>query len=71
MLAFAFVASSIQMFSPDYTGTDIWGIGSVFMIGFGSLAVGVFVMLAWQVRQPAFFRGETLRHDTPVLAPDP
>ncbi|MDO9484740.1 MAG: APC family permease [Actinomycetota bacterium] len=70
MLAFAFIASSIQMFSPDYTGTDFWGIGSVFIIGFGSLAFGVLVMLAWQLRQPEFFRGETLRKDTPVLAPD-
>ena len=70
MLAFAFVASSVQMFSPDYTGTDIWGIGSVFIIGFGSLAVGVLVMFLWQIRQPEFFRGQTLRKDTPVLAPD-
>jgi hypothetical protein len=70
MLAFAFIASAIQMFSPDYTGTDIWGIGSVFVIGVGSLAVGVVVMFVWQLRQPAFFRGETLRHDTPLLAPE-
>ena len=70
MLAFAFVASSVQMFSPDYTGTDIWGIGSVFVIGFGSLAFGVLLMFLWQIRQPEFFRGQTLRQDTPVLAPD-
>jgi len=70
MLTFAFVASAIQMFGPDYTGTSIWGIGSVFVIGVGSLAFGVVVMLLWQLRHPAFFRGETLRRDTPVLAAD-
>lgn len=70
LLAGAFLASAVQMFSPDYTGTTIWGIGSVFVIGLGSLAFGVVLMAIWQLRQPAFFRGETLKQDTPVLAPD-
>jgi hypothetical protein len=27
----------------------------------------VVLMLVWRWRSPAFFRGETLRHDTPAL----
>ncbi len=70
MLAFAFVASAIQMLSPDYSGTSYFGVGGVFVIGIGSLAVGVVIMFLWQFKQPGFFRGETLRKDTPVLVPD-
>lgn len=70
MLAFAFIASAFQMFSPDYTGASLWGVGQVFVIGVGSLAFGFVLMALWQWRRPEFFRGETLRHDTPVLAPD-
>ncbi len=70
MLAFAFVASAIQMLSPDYSGTSYFGVGGVFVIGIGSLVVGVVIMFLWQFKQPGFFRGETLRKDTPVLVPD-
>ncbi len=70
MLAFAFVVSAVQMWSPDYSGTSYFGIGGVFVIGIGSLLVGVVLMLLWQLRQPEFFRGETLSTDTPVLVPD-
>jgi hypothetical protein len=27
----------------------------------------IVLMLIWRPRKPAFFRGETLRHDTPAL----
>ena len=39
----------------------------MFVLGVGILALGVIVMFVWQARSPAFFRGETLRHDTPTL----
>lgn len=71
ILAFAFLASAIQMWSPDYGNGDAYfGVGSVFVIGIGSLGIGVLIMLLWQMRAPAFFRGQTLKHDTPVLVPD-
>ncbi len=70
MLGFAFIVSAVQMWSPDYSGSSYFGIGGVFVIGIGSLLVGVVLMLLWQLRQPAFFRGETLTTDTPVLVPD-
>ena len=69
-LAIAFVISAYQMLAPDYGSTAFFGIGSVFVIGVGSLLVGVVLMFLWQLRQPEFFRGETLKHDTPALVPE-
>jgi hypothetical protein len=37
------------------------------VLGLGALLLGVVVMFAWQARSPAFFRGETLKHDAPAL----
>jgi hypothetical protein len=38
--------------------------------GVGRLALGVPLMIACAVRLRAFFRGETLSEDTPILVPD-
>ena len=45
-------------------------IGGVFLLGFGSLLLGVVLMIIWRVMRPAFFRGEILNHDSPTLVPD-
>ena len=37
------------------------------MLGIGTLLLGVVVMFVWQSRAPAFFRGQTLKQDTPAL----
>ena len=39
-------------------------------VGLGMILLGVVFMLIMRARQPAFFRGETLRKDTPVLVVD-
>ncbi len=70
ILILIFIFSAYYMWNPDYGNSSLWGVGTVFIIGVGSLAVGVVLMLLWQMKAPAFFRGETLKHDTPVLAPD-
>ncbi len=72
MLAAAFFISAYQMWFPDYQDPPLsfFGVGAVFVVGIGSLAVGIVLMLLWQLKQPAFFRGETLKHDTPVLVPE-
>jgi amino acid transporter len=56
----AFIAASIQYAAPDFGKTKLFGIGGVFVIGIGTLILGVLLMLAWQRKAPAFFRGETL-----------
>ena len=47
-----------------------WQIGGVFLLGFGSLLIGVVLMIIWRLMRPAFFRGETLNRNSPTLVPD-
>lgn len=44
-----------------------WHIGGTFLTGIGSLVLGVVLMLIYRVYRPAFFKGETLTRETPVL----
>jgi amino acid transporter len=68
MLAAVFVKLVIDTTDPEYgSGGSILGLGTVFVLGVGVLLVGVIVMFVWQARSPAFFRGETLKRDTPSL----
>ncbi|MFB9376767.1 APC family permease [Kineococcus gynurae] len=74
-MLWAFGQSAIDMIAPDYGYTVIGGLGGVFVIGVGMLVLGVPLMLACALRLKVFglrdfFRGETLRADTPVLVPD-
>ena len=46
---------------------SIFGVGMVLVLGLGLILVGVVLMLIWRAKAPAFFRGETLRRDTPTL----
>ncbi|MET4581281.1 amino acid transporter [Conyzicola nivalis] len=71
-LTAAFVFSAIDMFDPDYGYTVIWGVGGVFVVGIGSLALGVVLMALWFVfpRSKPFFRGESLNRETPILVPE-
>jgi len=72
MLAAAFVFSAIDMFDPDYGYTVIFGVGGVFVVGIGSLAVGALLMVVWSFfpGSTPFFRGESLNRDTEVLVPE-
>ena len=63
-----FVKLVVDTVDPAYgSGGSIFGLGTVFVLGVGTLALGVVVMFVWQARAPAFFRGETLKKDTPAL----
>ena len=72
MLSAAFVFSAIDMFDPEYGYTVLFGVGGVFVIGIGSLAFGVVLMVLWFFFRGSrpFFRGESLNRDTEVLVPD-
>jgi amino acid transporter len=56
VLAIAFVYSAIQMWAPGYGLTSFHGVGGVFLLGIGTLVLGVLVMLVYSVARPAFFR---------------
>jgi amino acid transporter len=59
LLAFFFIAAKTYA-DPDYGFTSIAGVGGVFLIGIGSLLLGVVLMFVYQAIAPAYFRGETL-----------
>lgn len=68
MLLGAFVIASYQYAQPDYGSTTLGGVGGVFIIGIGTLLLGVVLMIIYSRIAPAFFRGETLpRHSASVL----
>ncbi|WP_448640374.1 APC family permease [Geodermatophilus sp. URMC 63] len=71
MLTAVFVQTAVDTLDPAYgSGSSVFGIGSVFVIGIGLLVLGAVLMLAWRARHPEFFRGQTLRVDTPSLVFD-
>ena len=71
MLTAVFVQTAVDTLDPAYgSGSSVFGIGSVFVVGIGLLLLGVVLMLVWRARHPEFFRGETLQVDTPSLVFD-
>ncbi|MFI6089198.1 APC family permease [Streptomyces sp. NPDC051218] len=68
LLTAVFVKTLVDMWNPAYgSGSSVFGVGSVFVIGVGLLLVGVVIMLVMGRKSPAFFRGEVLKRDTPAL----
>ncbi|WP_203135232.1 APC family permease [Microbacterium sp. JZ31] len=72
MLTYAFVQSAIDMWDVDYGYSVLLGIGGTFVVGIGSLLVGVVLMVVWFFfpRSTPFFRGESLNRETEVMVPD-
>ena len=70
-LAFVFADTLVNAYSPEFgSGGSIAGIGLVFILGVGLILFGFVLIAILRVRQPAFFRGETLHTDTPALPAD-
>jgi amino acid transporter len=66
----AFILSAKDMFAEDYGDTSFHGVGGVFLLGIGSLVLGVILMVITEVAMPAFFRGRTLTRQTRPLVLD-
>ncbi|WP_426368228.1 APC family permease [Streptomyces sp. E-08] len=56
MMLAAFVRSAYDMADPDYGSTSLGGVGGVFLLGVGSIALGGVVMLLVRTRHPRFFQ---------------
>ncbi|MCZ0982747.1 APC family permease [Streptomyces diastatochromogenes] len=56
MMLAALARSAYDTIAPDYGGTSFHGIGGVFLLGVGSAALGVPVVLLVRARFPRFFR---------------
>jgi amino acid transporter len=64
-LFFVLIITLRDSASPDYgSGASIGGVGLVLILGLGLILIGVVVMLIMRARQPEFFRGETLIHES-------
>jgi len=58
------IIEAYQMAQPENSsGASLAGVGVVFIIGVASLMFGVLLMILWNLKSPAFFRGETLRRE--------
>lgn len=66
ILAALFFITLVDSIDPAYgSGSNISGIGLVFILGMTVILVGIAIMI-WQfIKRPAFFRGETLSMDAP------
>lgn len=57
VLAVVFLQAAGDSWDPSFgSGSEVGGVGLVFVIGIGILALGVVLMLLTRVRYPAFFR---------------
>ena len=62
ILAVIFVTTLMDSMDPDYgSGSQIGGVGLVFILGVFLLATGVVLMFVMRAVNPAFFTGKTLR----------
>ncbi|GAB3602789.1 APC family permease [Microbacterium aureliae] len=66
ILAVLFVITLVDSADPAYgSGSNIAGVGLVFILGVAVIGVGVVIMIWQAIKRPAFFRGETLALDAP------
>lgn len=57
-----FAITAMDSLDPDYgSGTSVFGVGTVFVLGMSILALGVVLMIFTRIAHPAFFKGRTLR----------
>ncbi len=67
VLAALFVMTLRDSMDPGYgSGSNIAGVGLVFLLGVTVIVLGVVIMIIQARRAPAFFRGETLGMDAPT-----
>jgi len=70
ILSELFIQAFWHYLKPVNSYTSFAGIGGTWYTGVGSLVLGAVLMLLWRVIRPAYFRGEVLNKDTPVIVFD-
>jgi hypothetical protein len=61
ILAVLFFTTIIDSMDPDYgSGSNVGGVGLVFILGMAVILSGIVIMIVQAIRRPAFFRGQTL-----------
>ncbi len=70
-LIVVFLQTAVDSWDPAFgSGSELFGIGLVFVIGIGILVAGAVVMLVVHRRSPDFFHGRTLTRDSSSLVLD-
>jgi amino acid transporter len=64
----AMIRTAIDSYDPGFGTTTYFNLGGVFVLGVGSMALGVVLMIIWNVVAPKYFGGSTLREDDGVPA---
>ncbi len=60
-----------NMADPSYGSSgSLAGLGAVFVIGVVTVLLGIPLMIAWNIHEPNFFRGETLRREHAQMISD-
>ena len=54
----AMIKVAVDSMDPEYGYTTFFGLGGVFVIGVGSLLLGVVLMVAWNIAAPAYFKSQ-------------
>ena len=62
----AFIKTAFDSWDPAFGATSFGRIGGVFVLGIGSILLGVLLMIVYNAVAPAFFRGGTMREGTVV-----
>jgi len=57
----AMIRTAIDSYATDFGDTVLFNVGGVFVLGVGSVAIGLVLMIVWNIAAPAFFRGQTLK----------
>ncbi len=66
ILSAAFVKTAIDSFDAGFGETAPLGIGGVFLLGIGSILLGIVLMAVWNLARPEYFRGTTMREGVTV-----
>jgi hypothetical protein len=66
MMLGAFVRSAKDIYSPDYGATSVGGVGGVFLLGVGSIVLGLVVMLTIRGRYRSYFHPTAQEETVPV-----
>ena len=67
VMTYAFAENAIQMWKPSYGSTSFHGIGGVFLLGIGTLVLGLVIMLVYRLAQPQFFLAGRSLPEAPEL----
>ena len=66
ILLAAFIKSTIDFTKSDSGSTHFFGLGGPFVLGIGSILLGVILMIIYNIVAPAYFKGDTMRQGTVV-----